>query len=159
MKRKLWVMAVLLPLLAACQRSEPAAPLQADAAAPGWAPSTEPVTATTVDPSLVATPPEGLVDRVWRVEQSNAVATGTRYTFLADGTLVIDADQGTPTRSRWMYEDGALTMFEDGLPYPTDVLSLDRDRLELRSNNPGPAVTMTLVPAPDQTLPTAGDLP
>ncbi|CAN5597367.1 hypothetical protein BH23PSE2_BH23PSE2_08470 [soil metagenome] len=156
MKRILWAMAASASLLSACQRTEPAAP---PAAEPTGVPASDLVTATTVDPSLVATPPEGLVDRVWRVEQSNAVAAGTRYTFLADGTLVIDADQGTPTRSRWMYEDGALTMFEDGLPYPTDILSLDRDRLELRSNNPGPAVTMTLVPAPDQTLPPAGDLP
>ncbi|MGI8561156.1 MAG: hypothetical protein ACR2J7_06930 [Luteimonas sp.] len=159
MKRMLWAMAASASLLAACQRSEPAAPLPADAAAPAGVPATELVTATAIDPSLVATPPEGLVDRVWRVEHSNAVAAGTRYTFLADGTLVIDADQGTTTRSRWTYEDGALTMFEDGLPYPTDVLSLDPDRLELRSNNPGPPVTITLVPAVDQRLPSAGGLP
>jgi hypothetical protein len=119
----------------------------------------EPVTVTAIDHSLTGAPPEGLVDRVWRVEHSNAVAAGTRYTFLADGTLVIDADQGTPTRSRWMYEDGSLTMFEDGIPYPTDVLSLDSDLLELRSNNPGPAVTITLVPAPDQPLPSASGGP
>lgn len=95
------------------------------------------------------------VDKVWRVEASTAVEPGSTYTFLADGTLVIDSPNGTPLHGSWSYDDGKLTMTEEGVAYPTDILKLDASTFQIRSNNPGGAVEITLVPAPDVPLPTA----
>ncbi len=93
------------------------------------------------------------MDKVWKVKASSAVAIDTTYTFLSDGTLVIDAQQGTPGYGQWTYVDGALTMIEEGQSYPTDILRLDDRTFEIRSNNPGGAVTITLVPAEGAPLP------
>ena len=145
-------------LLAACNRAEPPKPAQpeqptqeAGAAAPPEA-APEPVS----PPPAPATPAKpAFADKVWKVKASSAVAVGTTYTFLSNGTLVIDAQQGTPGYGQWTYVDGALTMIEEGQSYPTDILRLDDQTFEIRSNNPGGAVTITLVPAEGAALPPA----
>jgi hypothetical protein len=83
-------------------------------------------------------------DKVWRVEHGGDVEAGTAYVFLHDGTLVIAAPHGTPSAGKWRYDVGRLTMVEEGVAYPTDVVSQDDTHLVLRSHNPGGFVDITL---------------
>ena len=92
------------------------------------------------------TPAAPFIDRVWRVRESSAVAPGTLYVFLSDGTLLVAADKQKPSFWRWTYEHGALTMIEESVAYPTDILTLNDKEFTIRSHNPGEAVLITLVP-------------
>jgi hypothetical protein len=87
------------------------------------------------------------VDKVWRVRESSSVALGTLYVFLSEGTLVITSSNSKPALGRWKYEDGALTMVEEGISYKVDILKLSKDEFRIRNNNPGEPVEITLVPA------------
>jgi hypothetical protein len=87
------------------------------------------------------------VDRVWRVESSSSVAPGTIYVFLSDGTLLITSSNSKPLLGTWSQVNGKLTMVEDGILYPTEVLHLSRDQFRIRSINPGEPVEITLVPS------------
>ena len=87
------------------------------------------------------------VNKVWRVSESSGVAPGTLYVFLSEGTLVITSPNSKPALGRWKYEDKALTMVEEGIPYKIDVLKLSKHQFRIRSNNPGEPVNITLVPA------------
>jgi hypothetical protein len=130
-------------LLCACA---PTAPTTATtgAAAPAAA-------ASTAKPDCAPAAP--FADRVWRVRESTAVAPGTLYIFLSDGTLVVAADKQSPSFWRWTYRDGALTLIEESVAYPTDILSLNDKELTLRSHNPGEDVLITLVPVVGVSLP------
>ncbi|HEU0306387.1 MAG TPA: hypothetical protein VFR30_05415 [Lysobacter sp.] len=146
--RKL-MLTVSIILVCACkpapstsQRAQPASVEPAGAPAPAVAAADAPTGAA------------AFVDKVWRVQASTAVEPGSTYTFLADGTLVIDSPNGTPLQGSWNYDGGQLTMTEEGVAYPTDILKLDASTFQIRSNNPGGAVEITLVPAPDVPLPT-----
>src|SRR3546814_21122892 len=66
------------------------------------------------------------------------------YAFPSDGTLVITAHGSTPTVGTWKYENGALTMIEQGQSYPTDIVVLSADQFTIRSHNPGTPVEITL---------------
>lgn len=66
------------------------------------------------------------------------------YVFLSDGTLVITVSGSTPTLGKWRYDNGALTMIEEGESYPTDILALDDTHFTIRSHNPGTPVVITL---------------
>src|SRR5262245_1235737 len=92
------------------------------------------------DRARLATP--DFVNRVWMVSESNSVAAGTLYTFLSDGTLVVASSQGRPSLGRWSYRDGALTMIEEGLAYPVDILELTDDEFRIRMHSPGEPVEM-----------------
>ena len=70
------------------------------------------------------------------------------YAFLSDGTLVVASPQGKPSLGTWKYENGKLTMVEEGIPYDVDVLKLEADRFAIRSHNPGEPVDIEMVPAP-----------
>lgn len=94
-------------------------------------------------------------DRVWRVKESSAVEAGTTYAFLADGTLVIDSPNGTPLYGQWLFDDGALTLVEEGQAYPIEILEHGNDSMRIRSHNPGTPVDILLVAAPDVALPQA----
>jgi len=107
-------------------------------------------TASTGEPCKPAAP---FIDRVWRVRESSAVARGTLYVFLSDGTLLVAADKQTPSFWRWTYEKGALTMIEESVAYPTDILTLNDKEFTIRSHNPGEAVLITLVPVTGVALP------
>jgi hypothetical protein len=96
------------------------------------------------------------VDRVWQVKESSTVEPGTTYVFLGNGTLVIDSPHGTPSQGQWRFEGGALTMVEEGMPYPTDILALDGHSMRIRSHNPGEPVDILLVAVPGATLPESG---
>jgi len=127
------------------------------------APEVAAVTAPT--PSAVAEPTASsatakvdrmqFADRVWRVKESSTVAAGTTYAFLADGTLVIDSPGGTPLYGQWRFDDGALTLVEEGQAYPTEILEHGKDSMRIRSHNPGTPVDILLVAAPEVTLPLA----
>ncbi len=142
--------------LAACNKPAPTEPVPAATTAPqpaASAPSASDAPAVPSTPNESAAP--AFVGKVWEVKESSAVAPGTRYSFLADGTLVIEAEGGTPGYGKWTYENGALTMIEEGISYPTDILKLDATTFEIRSHNPGEPVTITLVPAENAPLPPA----
>jgi len=134
--------AILAVMLTACSP----APAPAPVAAPP--PAAQPAPAAAASPAPFA-------GRVWRVESSTAVAPGTLYAFLADGTLVISAPQQTTSYGRWTYANGALVMIEEGIAYPTDILAFDGTKLSLRSHNPGTPVDIVLTAAKDVALPQA----
>jgi hypothetical protein len=145
-----------ITLLAACNANPPpAAP--AEPATPSPQAPTPPPSPTlpsdTTPPADNTTP--AFVGKVWRVEAGGTVEAGTTYAFLDGGTLVVDAPHGTPMTGSWAYVDGKLTMTEEGITYPTDIVSLDATHFTLRNHNPGGAVEIAMVAAPDVPLPTA----
>lgn len=118
-------------------------PAETPAGAPPAVPEARPA------PSL----PGDLVDRVWRVESSGGVAAGTLYVFLSEGTLVVAASASTPLVGRWRFANGALTMVEESIEYPAEVLELTPDTLAIRSHNPGPPVEIRFRLASESTSP------
>ncbi|KRD77277.1 hypothetical protein ASE43_08970 [Lysobacter sp. Root983] len=149
-----YVLAALVALsLAACK---PAAPPEAaaPAATPAAAETAAPVAEATPPVANAATPSQ-FAGKVWEVKESATVEKGTTYAFLADGHLVIDGPGGTPLQAQWKFDGGQLTIIEEGQVYPTDILKLDAGEFRIRSHNPGEPVEVLLVPAADQTLPTA----
>ena len=52
-------------------------------------------------------------------------------------------------------DDGKLSMTEDGITYPTDLVVHDAEHITLRSHNPAGVVEIALVRAPAVPLPTA----
>lgn len=87
------------------------------------------------------------MNRVWRVSASSAVATGTLYVFLSDGTLVIASPHSEPLVGSWQASDGGLTMVEESIPYKVEILKLDAHSFVIRSHDPGSPVDISLVPA------------
>lgn len=148
-----------LTLLAACNANPP--PSAPEPATPSPQATTPPeMPAPTPTPPAGTTPPAdrstpAFVDKVWRVEGSSAVEAGTTYAFLSGGTLVVDAPHGTPMTGSWTYADRRLTMTEEGIAYPTDIVSLDASHFTIRSHNPGGVVEIAMVAAPDEPLPSA----
>lgn len=141
--------------LAACRKQSPPDPATAAAPVSQQAPATETPAPAAQAPQQADLTPPAFVGKVWEVKTSSAVEPGTQYSFLADGTLVIASKNGPPGYGKWTYENGALTMIEEGMPYPTDILKLDAGTFEIRSHNPGEPVTIELVPAANATLPSA----
>ena len=143
-------------LLAACNANPPpSAPAEPATPPPQATPATPAPTppSDTTPPANSTTP--AFVDKVWRVEAGGTVEAGSTYTFLDGGTLVIDAPHGTPMTGRWAYVDGKLSMTEEGITYPTDIVSLDASHFTIRSHNPGGVVEIAMVAAPDVPLPPA----
>jgi hypothetical protein len=97
--------------------------------------------------------PGSFVNKVWVVSDSPAVAPGTLFVFLSEGTLVIASPHGKPALGRWTHRDGAFTMVEDGITYQVDILRLSRDEFRIRSHNPGQPVEMRLVPGDRRVVP------
>jgi hypothetical protein len=58
-------------------------------------------------------------------------------------------------RGRWSIIGGQLTMTEEGVTYPTDIVALDATHLTLRSHNPGGSVDIVLVAASGRAAPPA----
>lgn len=143
---------LILALLSACSAN---APPEATAAAATSVATPAPVASAAMPaPTSVATPP-AFVDKVWRVAPSSTQQPGTTYTFLSSGALVIDAPGGTPMTGAWRQVGGQLTMVEEGIAYPTDIVELDAAHLVLRSHNPGGTVLIPLLAAPGVPLPRA----
>ena len=91
-------------------------------------------------PDRAAERPASFVNRVWRVARSSAVAEGTLYTFLSDGTLVITSPGNKPMVGSWSRSEDGLVMVEESIPYRVDILKLDDDEFVIRSHNPGAPV-------------------
>jgi hypothetical protein len=91
-------------------------------------------------------------NRVWKVRTSSSGEPGTLYAFLSEGTLVIASSHGKPSLGAWKYAGGSLTLVEEGISYPADVLELSRDKLRIRIHSPGQPVELTFAPA-DAPLP------
>lgn len=83
-------------------------------------------------------------NRVWVVERSNAVATGSARVFLWDGTLVLTGPGSEPAFGRWVFERGRLRIVEAGIAYETEILESAGDRLRLRMLSPGEPVTLEM---------------
>jgi hypothetical protein len=154
--RKLILLATIT-LLAACNANPPpGAPAEPTTPSP-QAPTPPPsptLPSDTTPPAADNTTP-AFVGKVWRVEAGGTVEAGTTYAFLDGGTLVVDAPHGTPMTGSWAYVDGKLTMTEEGITYPTDIVSLDASHFTIRSHNPGGVVEIAMVAAPDVPLPPA----
>lgn len=146
-----WMLVISIAALSACKPAQPPAgvapPAPTTVSAPGESASTPTGSAATAGPP-------SFTGKVWRVQSSSAGEPGSTYAFLADGTLVIDSPHGTPMQGQWRYEDGKLVMVEEGISYPTDIVKLDATTFQIRSHNPGGAVDIALVAAPDVPLPT-----
>lgn len=156
--------AIALAWLSACSANTlpdatvPAATTSATPAATADAPPASMTSTATPAPASVGTPSPAtttpaFVDKVWRVAASSAQQPGTTYTFLSGGALVIESPGGTPMTGAWRQVDGQLTMVEEGIAYPTDIVEFDAAHLVLRSHNPGGSVLIPLVAAPDAPLP------
>jgi hypothetical protein len=122
---------ILLVLLllgsAGCAKKE-----ERQAQAPAAAVATHPVT-------------PAFAGKTWKVTQSSAVAPGTTYEFREGGTLVVITPGSPPLTGRWAWSEGNLTMTEEGITYPTDILALDDSTFRIKSNNPGQPVEITMV--------------
>jgi hypothetical protein len=86
--------------------------------------------------------------KTWKVTKSSAGATGATYVFKEDGTLVVESPGATRMEGKWSWSEGALTMVEEGISYPTDILALDDSTFRIRSNNPGEPVELTMTRVP-----------
>jgi hypothetical protein len=127
-------------LLGACQ------PKADDKKADG---TTAAVTGTTA----VASPSRpAFINKVWKVGASPNAAAGQLYVFLSDHTLVVTSGNGTPALGRWDYQQGKLSLTEEGRRYDTDILELSQQSLKIRSHNHGEPVDIELVPA-EEPLP------
>ena len=142
---------IAVAALSACSASSPPADSATVAvpAAPAVTPlpSTQPAVETTTPAPAAQDAAPAFVDTPWKVTDSAGGQVGTIYTFASDGRLVIDAPGGTPSTGQWTYSDGKLTMVEDGVAYPTDIVSLDAARFVIRSHNPGGTIDIAMVAA------------
>ena len=93
-------------------------------------------------PTQAVTP--AFAGKTWKVTQSSAVAPGTTYEFREGGTLVVSSPGSPPLEGTWAWREGNLTMTEEGITYPTDILALDETTFRIRSNNPGQPVEITM---------------
>ena len=93
------------------------------------------------------------INKVWRVSDSSAVAPGTLYVFLSDGTLLITSEHSKPALGTWKHAGGGLTMVEESIPYHVDILNLSAGEFRIRSHNPGGSVEIRMVPADDVPTP------
>lgn len=160
---RMLLLSLTLLVLAACRADAPAeAPVAAApettattaspaVPAPAVAPAPTEAEAPPADPARV------LAGKVWRVERrSDGGDIGSTYAFLADGTLVVDGPHAAPMTGSWRADGGALSMTEEGIAYPTDLVVRDADHVTLRSHNPGGVVELALVHAADVPLPDGG---
>jgi len=87
------------------------------------------------------------VNRVWQVEKSPQIAPGALYTFFSDGVLVITSAGNLPLVGAWARRDSGLTMTEEGITYPVDLVELTAERFHIRIRGPGEPVEIEFVPA------------
>jgi hypothetical protein len=96
--------------------------------------------------------PASFINRVWAVTESEQVAAGDLRVFLAEGTLVMASSHATPAFGSWRYENGQLTITEESIEYPVDILELGEETFTIRMRGPGEPVVIRFAPA-EQVLP------
>jgi heat shock protein HslJ len=129
-------LAVSLLAFTACEKAPPPAP----GAAPE--PAAKPAPARETD---------SFVGRVWEVVESQQVARGSLRVFLPDGKLVMSDPNATPAFGSWRQVDGHLTIVEDGIEYPVDILELSDSAFRIRILSPGEPVEILFAPAAEHT--------
>ena len=87
------------------------------------------------------------INKVWEVRESTGVVPGTLYTWFSDGTLLITSPDSRPALGSWKYEGARLTMIEEGIAYPVDLLELSAALFRIRVHNPGDPLEIAFVPA------------
>ena len=130
------MLVVSLLALTACERSEKAQPAPKPAAEPTPATAQAPATASL-----------SFVNRVWAVTESKQVAPGDLRVFLSDGTLVMASPNAKPALGSWRYQDGRLTITEEGQEYPVDILFLRENAFRIRMHSPGEPVEILFASA------------
>ncbi len=93
------------------------------------------------------------VNRVWVVAESDHVAPGELRVFLSEGTLVMASSHGTPAFGAWTYQEGRLTITEEGLKYDVVILELTEDAFRIRIHGPGKPIEIRFAPAEQPLLP------
>lgn len=96
--------------------------------------------ATTIDPA-------GFVNRVWRVAESPQVQEGSLRVFLSDGTLVMSSPYAEPAFGTWAMDGGELTITEEGLTYPVEILESSDQVFRIRIRGPGEPIDIRFEPA------------
>jgi heat shock protein HslJ/uncharacterized membrane protein len=139
--RTLAMFVVSLLAVAACDRAEKSKPASAPAA--DSAPAARQVPAKAA-PSFV--------NRVWKVAESEQVAAGSLRVFLSDGTLVMASPHATPALGAWRYDDGRLTITEEGQEYPADILALSESAFRIRMHSAGEPVEIRFAPAEQPSM-------
>jgi heat shock protein HslJ len=127
---------VSLLTVVACERQDSPKPAPTPAAEPAPVARSAPAEAS---PSFV--------NMVWQVAESEQVDPGSLRVFLSDGTLVMASPHATPAFGAWRYDDGRLTITEEGLDYPTDILALSESAFRIRMHSPGAPVEILFEPA------------
>ena len=105
-----------------------------------------------VQSSEPASAAPSFINRVWVVAESEQVAVGDLRVFLAEGTLVMASSHATPAFGSWRYESGQLTITEESIDYPVEILELDERTFTIRMRGPGEPVEVRFAPAA-QVLP------
>jgi hypothetical protein len=107
-------------------------------------------------PARDATPTRAasFINTVWTVVESDQVAPGELRVFLSNGTLVMASSHNTstPAFGTWSYNDGRLTITEEGLKYDVDILELTGDTFRIRIHSPGEPVIIRFAPAEPSPL-------
>ena len=147
--RTLAIIVVSLSALVACERSgdSQSAPT----------PATEPTDSAESTTSAAPAPAKAqasFVNKVWVVTESKKVAPGEFRVFLSDGTLVMTSPHAKPAFGTWRYDDGQLTITEEGRDYATDILDLSESAFRIRMHSPGEPIEI-LFAAAEQSAPEA----
>ena len=137
------MLVVSLLAFVACERADDSQSASTPAAEPTPAAPRAP---TEADPSFV--------NKVWAVAESEQAELGSLRVFLSDGTLVMASPHAKPAFGTWRYDGGRLTMTEEGLDYPVDILALSERAFWIRIHSPGEPVEILFAPA-EQILPDA----
>ena len=130
------ILVVSLLALVACERKDDSKPAPAAAVAPAPVAAQAPAKAR---PSFV--------NRVWAVAESKQVAAGELRVYLSDGTLVMASPNAKPAFGSWHYQDGRLTITEEGQEYPADILFLNENAFRIRMHSPGEPVEILFASA------------
>lgn len=149
--RKL-MLALSMATMVACNADAPPADTSSAQTQPPVSEAVAPAPSPTPAMPADSTKP-AFVDRVWRTVDGSAVEAGTTYIFFDNGTLQIDSPNGTPMTGSWDYRNQQLTMVEQGVSYPVDIVRLDNNRFTIRSNNPGGSVVIEMAAAPELSVP------
>lgn len=112
----------------------------------------KPAPTPTVEPAPIVAPApaeskSSFVNTVWAVAESKQVMPGDLRVFLSDGTLVMTSPNATPAFGSWRYENGQLTIVEEGLEYPTEILELNDRLFRIRMRSRGEPVEILFAPA------------
>jgi hypothetical protein len=124
-------------------------------------PSTEEPASSARAPETAPTRAALFINKVWIVVESEQVAPGELRVFLSNGTLVMASsfNTSTPAFGTWTYDDGRLTITEEGLKYNVDILELTPDTFRIRIHSPGPPVVIRFAPAGPSPLSGTGRAP